>query len=474
MAVSRLCKEVNENGKPEKLKADKAPCGYPAWHRELLIYCLNQEQVCKSIKHITEEAAEWSNIADSLDYELRGKRKKTWAGRWIMAHRDWVIRATQSSILGGTLRPGNYVEKTINERGKERLIQCISLLRSIGIHAVMKVVEKYLDRAFVADTAASIKGRGSHYLLKRVLKDMKRDTSCTRLIYKDDITKFYQNTSQDVLMEVVRKKIRDRRIVRILERWVRMLPTGVSIGMRPSQGLENLLLSVYCDHVTKDTHGFRHYKRYCDDRLVMAGSWHELTRAVKVLQEQTAKAGLNVKHTAQCWQHRHRPVDFLGFVIRNSGQVSIRKATKQRFARRWKRVRSLRRKRELVGSFYGICRHAHARHLFRKLTGITMTQFSDIGFIYQRDGKKDFSQQSISLRQLTNMHVTVLDFETDIKTKEGEGRYIVLIKLENGEEKKFFTNNDKMKKALDFAREKDMIPFDTTIKADGGYGYMFT
>jgi len=31
-----------------------------------------------------------------------------------------------------------------------------------------------------------------------------------------------------------------------------------------------------------------------------------------------------------------------------------------------------------------------------------------------------------------------------------------------------------MKKALDMAREKDMLPFETTIKADGGYGYMFT
>ena len=103
-----------------------------------------------------------------------------------------------------------------------------------------------------------------------------------------------------------------------------------------------------------------------------------------------------------------------------------------------------------------------------------MTTFAEIGFIYQRDGKKDFSQMTISLRQLTNTQVTVLDFETDIKTKEGEGRYIVLIRLGNGEERKFFTNNDKMKKALDFARDKDMIPFDTTIKADGGYGYMFT
>ena len=429
----------------------------------------------KSIKHITEEAADWCNIADSLDYELRGKRKKTWAGRWIVAHRDMVIRAIQSSILGGTLRPGRYTEKTICERGKTRTIQCISLLRSIGIHAVMKTVEKHLDRSFVADTAASIKGRGSHYLLRRVLHDMNSDPAGTRLVYKDDIKKFYQSTSQDVLMDVVRSKIRDRRMVRMLERWVRMLPDGVSIGMRPSQGLENLLLSEYCDHVMKDREGFRYYKRYCDDRLVMAGSWHELTRAVHVLQEQTEKAGVEIKHTAQCWQHKDRSVDFLGYIIRDDGKVSIRKNTKQRFARRWSRVRSMRRRRELIGSFYGICRHANARHLFRKLTGISMTRFSELGFIYQRDGKKEFSQTSITLRQLTNRSVIVLDFETDIRTKEGEGRYIVVVRIkDNDEERKFFTNNEKMKKALDFAREKGMLPFETVIKADGGYGYMFT
>lgn len=103
-----------------------------------------------------------------------------------------------------------------------------------------------------------------------------------------------------------------------------------------------------------------------------------------------------------------------------------------------------------------------------------MTKFSDIGFIYQRDGKKDFNAQNISLRQLTNVEVEVLDFETGIKTKEGDDRYVVLIRRTDGTENKFFTNNDKMKKALDMAREKDMLPFETTIKADGGYGYMFT
>ena len=427
----------------------------------------------KSLKHLTERAAEYSNISDSLDYELRGKRKQTWDGQWIMAHRERVIRAIQSSMLGGTMRPGRYREKTIRERGKVRQIQSISLLRSIGIHAMMKVVEHDIDRTLIADTAASIKGRGGLYLMKRMLRDMRRDPAGTRYVYKDDIEKFYQSTSQDLLMGVLRKRIRDRRAVRILERWVRLLPTGVSIGMRPSQGLENLLLSLYIDHVIKDREGAPYYRRYCDDKVVQAGSYYTLTHYADIIRKQTEDAELMVKSTAQMWCIEHRPVDFLGYKVFANGCIRIRKQTKQRFARRWHRVRSARRRKELVGSFYGVCKHAHAGHLFRKLTGINMHSFADIGFIYQRDGKKDFSARSISLRQLTNVEVTVKDFETDIKTSEGTGRYVVLIDCQEGE-RKFFTNNDKMKQALDMANEKNMLPFTTTIKADGGYGYIFT
>lgn len=427
----------------------------------------------KSLKHLTERAAEYVNISDSLDYELRGKRKNTRDGRWILAHRDWVVSATRQSILNGTFRPGRYREMTICERGKTRVIQSISLLRSIGIHAVMKVVEHDMDRTLIADTAASIKGRGGHYLLRRMLHDMRRDRAGTRMVWKDDIEKFYQSTSQDVLMSVVRSKIRDRRIVRILERWVRMLPTGVSIGMRPSQGLENLLLSVYIDHEVKDRHTAPYYRRYCDDKVVQAGSFYELTHYARIIIRQTQAAGLHVKRNAQMWRICDRPIDFLGYSVYADGHVSIRKATKQRFARKWSRVRSRRRRHELIGSFYGICRHAHAGHLFRKITGIDMHSFSEIGFIYQRDGKKEFSARTVSLRQLTNVEITVKDFETDIKTREGDGRYVVLIDAPEGE-RKFFTNNDKMKQALDMAREKNMLPFSTIIKADGGYGYIFS
>lgn len=50
---------------------------------------------------------------------------------------------------------------------------------------------------------------------------------------------------------------------------------------------------------------------------------------------------------------------------------------------------------------------------------------------------------------------------------------MVLIDCQEGE-RKFFTNNDKMKQAIDMASEKNMLPFTTIIKAYGGYRYIFT
>lgn len=429
--------------------------------------------MCKTHKHIVEEAAEYGNVSDSLDYELRGKRGETWAGRWIKAHREWVIRATRNSILGGTLKPGSYRNLEVCERGKIRQAQSITLLRSIGIHALMKVVEARIVPTFITDTAASIKGRGGTYLLKRMLRDLGRDRNSMRYVYKDDITKFYQTTSQDYMMSVIRKTFRDRRLIKILERWVRMLPEGMSIGMRPSQGLENLLLSIVIDHLLKDQMGCKHYHRYCDDKIIEAPTLQKLTHYVRAERQAVADADLHVKEGSQVWDWSRRPVDFLGYVISYDGSVRIRKHIKQRFARRWRRVKSRRRRRELIGSFYGVAKHANANHLFRKLTGINMTTFAELGFVYQNDGKKDFAAEPIRLSRLVNKSVTVKDFETEIRTREGDGRYVVLIEME-GREYKFFTNSKKMKAALDYAQEKNAFPFEAVIDSLGGSsGYMF-
>ena len=90
-----------------------------------------------------------------------------------------------------------------------------------------------------------------------------------------------------------------------------------------------------------------------------------------------------------------------------------------------------------------------------------MKRFADFG-INTLDDKSVFAVPVISIEEITNMEVEILDFEKGIKTSHGVDRYIVKIKSE-GIERKFFTNATPIKKALD-AISKEDFPFLATVK----------
>ena len=89
-----------------------------------------------------------------------------------------------------------------------------------------------------------------------------------------------------------------------------------------------------------------------------------------------------------------------------------------------------------------------------------MNKFSDFG-INTLNNKRIFAVPVVSIDEMINCEIKVIDFEKDIKTKNGL-RYIVKIEHENME-KKFFTGATPIKEALDRI-QKDNFPFLTTIK----------
>lgn len=108
-------------------------------------------------------------------------------------------------------------------------------------------------------------------------------------------------------------------------------------------------------------------------------------------------------------------IDFLGYVIRPD-YVRLRKRIKQKFARKMHEVKSRKRRRELIASFYGMTKHADCNKLFKKLTGKEMRSFKDLNVAYKpEDGKKRFPGVVVSIRELVNLPIVVKDFETGIK-----------------------------------------------------------
>ena len=428
--------------------------------------------------YIIKEIVDYSNMAESFNQVLRGKkRKRCRQGRYLLAHKEEVIQELTKQITDGSFKVSGYREKEIIEGGKLRRIQVLSMKDRIAIHAIMAVVDKHLKKRFIRTTSASIEGRGMHDLMKYIRRDMQDDPEGTRYCYKFDISKFYESVKQDFVMYCVRRVFKDKTLINLLDGFVRMMPEGISIGLRSSQGLGNLLLSVYLDHYLKDKYGVRHFYRYCDDGVVLGNAKSELWKIRDVVHEQLEQIDLKVKANERVFPV-DEGIDFLGYVI-YPDHVRLRKRIKQKFARKMHEVKSRKRRRVLIASFYGMAKHANCIMLFNKLTGKEMKSFKDLNVAYKpEDGKKRFAGAVVSIRELVNLPIVVKDFETGVKTSQGEDRCVVAIEVD-GKLKKFFTNSEEMKNILQQVSEMpDGFPFETTIKSEtfgkGRTKYVFT
>ena len=426
-----------------------------------------ERKAMKRDKDVMAEVLDYSNIYAAIDEVLSGtERKKTAEGRHILEHRDEVIARLQKELGDGSFELGPWVDREIKEAGKIRRLQVFPQIKRIGINAVMRVVDARLRKRFIRTSGASIKGRGMHDLMAYVRDDMKRDPEGTAFCYKADIRKFYESIDQDAVMQCVHRVFKDPVLIVLLEKFVHLMPQGLSLGLRSSQGLANLLLSIHLDHPLKDQDGLPYYYRYCDDIVVLGGSKKELWAVRDRIHGLVEDIGLEIKPNERVFPSSEG-IDFLGYVIYSGDHVELRKRIKQNAARHLTKVKSRKRKDVLTASLYGMAKHADCNNLFKTLTGKTMKSFKDLGVSYApADGKKRFPGPSISIRELVNLPIVVKDYETGIKTDQGDDRTLVAIE-KNGEPYKFFTSSIEMRNILEQIKElPDGFPFETTIKAE--------
>lgn len=417
--------------------------------------------------YIMQEITSYGNMSEAFDRVLRGKkRKKCRQGRYLLAHREEVIAELTAKLADGSFRLGSYHERIICENGKVRHLQILSMYDRIAVYAVMNVVDQYLHKRYIRTTGASIKKRGTHDLRKCMQLDMDNDPEGTRYCYKFDVKHFYDNTKPEFVMWCFRRVFKDKTLLSLLDHFLHLLPEGISFGLRSSQASGNLLLSVFLDHFLKDKYGIKYFYRYCDDGVVLCGHKQKNWLARNIVHEQIGEIDLEIKKNERVFPSA-QGIDFLGYVTFNGSYSLLRKRVKKKYARKLHKVKSRKRRRELIASFYGMAKHACCRNLFYKLTGKKMKSFKDLNVAYKpEDGKKRFAGAVVSIRELVNIPIIVKDFETGIKTEQGEDRCIVSIEM-NGEARKFFTNSEEMKNILAQIKEvPDGFPFETTNKTE--------
>lgn len=429
----------------------------------------------------------FDEVVDQLPERVvicKNGEKKVLPGRrtFYRRRREEIIARLTSLISDGSFRVTHYGDMWVTDGPKVRKVQSPCVEHRIGCNAIMRVVEDVLYPSVIKTSAASIPGRGMHRLFMKMRHDIERDREATAYFYKCDIRKFFESIDQDLMWKFVQDKIKDPVLLPILNNFVTMMEVGLSIGLRSSQCYGNIFLSGI-DHYFKDFLGVKNYYRYCDDIVVLSSSKRKLWLLRDIIHEQTESLKLEVKPN-ECVRPIGDGIDFLGFVY-DGHKARLRKRTKQKAARKLHKVKSRKRRQEIIGSLKGMAKWGDCKNLYKTLTGKNMESFAELkkkrqgaGVDYTgKDGKRILPGTPENLRSLVNMQITVLDFEPDVQTQNGP-RYVVQYRKQDGVLCKYLTNDSEQKFWLEEFKKAGNIPFETTIKpqyfGQGKVRYQFT
>lgn len=248
-----------------------------------------------------------------------------------------------------TIQESDYSTQTINDKWKERELRKLKYYpHRIIQRAIMLQLEPIFMEVFCNHVCASLKKRWIHYwfkLTKKYLKDEPNSIYCLKI----DIKKFYPSIDHEILKQLLRKKIKCKDTLRILDMIIDSYPgeKWVPIWSYLSQYLANYFLA-YFDHYTKEELKCEYIVRYMDDIIVLSGNKDYLRNVMKKMWEYLGKLKLEIKHNYQIFPVDKRWIDFIWYRFFRD-YVLLRKRTCKRMKNKIKMIIEIKtRKNKLL------------------------------------------------------------------------------------------------------------------------------
>ena len=328
----------------------------------------------KRIGNLYEKIISLENLRLADEKARRGK-VNTYGVRFHDRNREANILALHEMLKNHTFKNSKYETFTIYEPKEREIYRLPYYPDRILHHAIMNVLEPIWVSVFTNDTYSCIKKRGIHGAMRKVKQAMK-DRENTRYCLKIDIRKFYPSIDHDVLKMIIRRKIKCKETLWLLDEIIDSAD-GVPIGNYLSQYFANLVLA-YFDHWIKEVKKVKYYFRYADDMVFLSGDKKELHALLIEIKKYLSSLNLRLKGNEQVFpigdnrNDKHsRGLDFIGFVFYHD-QTLIRKSIKKNFCRaaaRWNKKPNvaLDDYRQALCSWFGWAKYSNSKNLLKTI-----------------------------------------------------------------------------------------------------------
>lgn len=453
----------------------------------------------KRYNNLFEQIVDYGNI--KLAHKNAQKNKKYYIDVInVNKNQEYYLLELQNQLVNKTFNTSKYIVIERKESGKQRVIHKLPYFPDrITHHCILNILEPIWENILIRDTYSSIKNRGIHDGVKRIHSFLK-DVENTQYCLKIDIKKFYPNIDNEILKQIIRKKIKCKDTLWLIDNIIDS-NIGLPIGNYISQYFSNIYLT-YFDHWVKEVLKVKYYCRYCDDMVFFSFSKEKLHRIRKEIRKYLkCELKLDIKDNYQIFDIDIRGLDFLGYRFFHNYTL-LRKSIVKKFKRRIRGIKNSNYENPLniLMSYYGWFKYADSynlwdRYVDKEIIEIINNYCLELSInnpidqihnngVWNMSIKKfsDFAKDELPLQgekiridEVLNKEIIVHDFRVrESKYNDNANKEYIMIQFQFVNQdifNIFFTGSGVLNSQI--VKYKNELPFQTIIKNHYKY-YTFT
>jgi retron-type reverse transcriptase len=341
----------------------------------------------KIYKNLFNHIISAENLFSAWDKFKNGKRNKKDVQIFEWNLEENIFRLHRD--LGNKMyKHGDYRSFNISDP-KPRNISKAQVRDRILHHAVFQVLNPIFEAGFISASFSCRVGYGTHkgvQYLQNALRKASRNGKVPCFALKCDIKKFFDTIDHNVLLAMLKKKMKDDDTVWLLGQIISSFSSnysllginkGVPIGNLTSQLFANIYLGEL-DRFIKQELKVEYYIRYTDDFLILSESKKYLEDIVpKIIDFLEENLLLKIHEEKTKIRKTSQGIDFLGYVVFENHRL-IRTKTKRRIMKKFEaRIKEYKQGfiskdslLQTLQSYLGFMSHADARkiqHYFKNM-----------------------------------------------------------------------------------------------------------
>ena len=279
----------------------------------------------KVYKNAFDRIASLENLFAAWNAFKGNKRNKDDVQRFEY-HLEQNIFELHRNLVSGSYRHGSYYGSYIHDP-KQRHIHKASVRDRVLHHAIVSVINPMFEETFIATSFSCRVGLGTHKgvdVLEGKARAMAKNGTAPCFVLKCNIRKFFDSVDHDILLGILRKRIKDDAAMRLITEIVESFSSsqstpfdrkGLPIGNLTSQLFANAYMNEF-DQFIKHDLKVKQYARYTDDFAIIASDRVYLENLIEPISRFLNDRLVLELHPKKISIGKlHNGIDFLGYVV---------------------------------------------------------------------------------------------------------------------------------------------------------------